>query len=374
MTAHVVRPRRLLTGVVIVCVLAAALIAVAAPPPAASAPAQSVLVVRSAGGHDALWLLSPVDGTPTAAGDLPGKAAAVAVSPGGADAAYLPTKAGARLWIGWGPLGPKSISLEPAGVRRIDSFTWVDDHRLLVSGAAGAHARYEQDALYLVNVTTGKTSPFRGLHGVEPYGVPALGKVVYTRLAILKAGTAADNYARTVRESLRVVKVSRGKGSTIVSDTYTTELDHRTFAQPQLSQDGKWFVTGSTGSDVSVTYSVLGKWGYPLFNVFTAALDVKAGWTAAGLTAFAGMPSTSLGDESCVWVCDPARATLVCTTPGLLPHVMITDLAWSAAGDLVAGALSTGTKSPTRHVYVIPGSLTTANELGTGRLPVWVTP
>ena len=66
--------------------------------------AESVLVVRSAGDHDALWLLSPVDGTPTAAGELPGKAGSVAVSPDGANVAYLPANGGPRVWIGYGPL------------------------------------------------------------------------------------------------------------------------------------------------------------------------------------------------------------------------------------------------------------------------------
>ena len=52
--------------------------------------------------------------------------------------------------------------------------------------------------------------------------------------------------------------------------------------------------------------------------------------------------------------------------------MMITDLAWSVGGDLVAGGLSWNISPQRRHVFTLPGDLTTATDLGTGRLPVWV--
>ena len=152
MATSVVRPRRLMFTGLAACVLAAGLLVVSQGPSArASSPVAataggrgaavaSVLVVRRAVDHDALWLLSPVDGTPTAAGDLPGFAGAVAVSPDGQNVAYLPEKGAARVWIGFGPLAPRSISLAGVGVKRADSFCWIDANRLLVSGVTKATA------------------------------------------------------------------------------------------------------------------------------------------------------------------------------------------------------------------------------------------
>ena len=143
------------------------------PSPAAErAAAESVLVVRRAGDHDALWLLSPVDGTPTAAGDLPGIAGEVAVSPDGQSAAYLPENGAPRVWIGTGPLAPKAISLAGAGVRRVHCLTWIDDGRLMVSGATRASADSSADRLFLVNAATGRVRAFRDLRGTEPSAAP----------------------------------------------------------------------------------------------------------------------------------------------------------------------------------------------------------
>lgn len=375
MAEPIVHPRRLAIAMLVACALSTALIAwVVQPAEAAKGiPGQSVLVVRSAGDHDALWLLSPADGTPTAAGELPGRAGAVAVSPGGLSVAYLPANGSPRVWIGFGPLGPKTVSLASAGVRRADSLTWIDDHRLLVSGATKAKASYTQDGLYVVNVTTGKAASFRGLRGVEPYGVPARGRVVYTKLTVVKPGTAANQHSPTVRESLRSVRLSGGTGRTVLSQTYTLWADHRSFTHPKLSSDGKWLISGTTGSDVSVTYTVREGDGLPLFTVFTAALDVTAGWDASGRAAFGGTPHWGM-DQSCVWVSEPGKGTLACTPDGLLPSVMVTDLAWSADGTLVAGAVDWNTRPRTRRVYVLPGDLATATDLGRGRLPVWAQP
>ncbi len=119
MDASIIRQRRLvlIAAVVAAAVCAAAVAfiadgtaaAEASPVAAKRAATESVLVVRRAVDHDALWLLSPVDGTPTAAGDLPGFAGSVAVSPDGQNVAYLPENGGPRVWIGHGPLAPRTI-------------------------------------------------------------------------------------------------------------------------------------------------------------------------------------------------------------------------------------------------------------------------
>ena len=77
-------------------------------------------------------------------------------------------------------------------------------------------------------------------------------------------------------------------------------------------------------------------------------------------------------NDACVWVCDASRGTLARTPDGLLPKMMITDLDWSSGGALVAGGLVSGGTSGAREVLVLPGEVSTATDLGTGRLPVWV--
>ena len=204
MVTPIVRPHLFVLSVLIACGLAAGLwwvapgpsaraaSAVSASEEARAAAAPSVLVVRRAGDHDALWLLSPADGTPTAAGDLPGMAGDVAVSPDGLSAAYLPENGAPRLWIGTGPLAPRTISLTGAGVRRVHSLTWVDDGRLMVAGATRASAGSSGDRLYLVNAATGKVRAFRDLRGTEPSAAPAAGKVAYVRLTTVVPGTSEE--------------------------------------------------------------------------------------------------------------------------------------------------------------------------------------
>ena len=145
MTSSAARHRRLAFAVAVVAVLSArsssswsgaparATAGLSTTPSAGLPVAEAVLVARSAGDDDALWLLSPLDGRPTAAGELPA-GPQVAVSPDRTNVAYLPANGGPRVWIAHGALGPKAISLTAAGLKRVDSLTWVDDHRLLVSG------------------------------------------------------------------------------------------------------------------------------------------------------------------------------------------------------------------------------------------------
>jgi len=368
---------------VLLCAGVAALFATRSPalgspvtvtPGAQQAPTGSVLVVRRSGDHDALWRLSPVDGTPTAAGVLRGRVGSVAVSPDGQNVAYLPADGAPRVWVGYGPLAPRTISLAPAGLKRVDSFTWISGDRLLVAGVKRASADSSQDRLYVVNVATGKTSAFRDLRGVEPSYAPGIGTVTYVRLTVVKPGTPANQNTPTIAESLRSVRLAgSGTGRTLLSERYRLFAEHRSFSHPRLSSGGDWLLTGQTGSDVSVTYTVReGRWGNPLLSVFTAALQAEAGWDAAGQrTAFAGTVPKDQG-QACVWAFDPATGAMARTPVGLLPKLMVNDLAWSASGDLVAGASDWGVSPQRRHVLVLPGDLTSVNDLGSGRLPVWV--
>ena len=171
-------------------------------PAAKAAATESVLVVRRSGDHDALWRLSPVDGTPTAAGVLPGSAGSVAVSPDGQNVAYLPADGAPRVWIGYGPLGPQTISLTPAGLKRVDSFTWISGDRLLVAGVKRASADYSRPAVRRERGDR-KVQSFRDLRGVEPSYAPGIGTVAYVRFTVATPGTPANGNTPTIEESLK---------------------------------------------------------------------------------------------------------------------------------------------------------------------------
>ena len=343
--------------------------AVTVEPAAKAAITESILVVRRAVDHDALWLLSPVDGTPTAVGDLPGFAGSVAVSPDGQNVAYLPENVAPRVWIGHGPLGPKTISLKGAGVRRVDSFCWIDAGRLLVAGVTSRRAPLRLDRLYVVNAATGKVRSFRGLYGAEPSFAPAVGKVAYVKFSVTARGTAANGYTPTIRESLKLLSLGHvGAGRTVWTEENRAFAEYRALSQPQVSRDARWYLTCETGSDVRVTYDIRDRWGYTELSVFTPALQAGAGWDVAGRrTAFAGI--VGIDDQSpCVWIHDVASGSLTRTASGMVPPSMIDSLAWSPSGQLVANAIGAGR----RHNFVLPGDLTSVNDLGSGRLPVWV--
>ena len=338
--------------------------------PSAGPPvAESVLVARSAGDHDALWLLSPLDGTPTAAGRLPGKAGAVAVSPDGANVAYLPGNGSPRLWIGYGPLAPKTVSLRGAGVKRVRGLTWIDAQRLIVSGVTSGSASYLDDKLYLVNVATGKVRAFRDLRGNEPSAAPAAGKLAYVKFTTVSTGRVA-----VVRESLKLLNLGgKGAGRTLTSEQYQVFAGHRAFSQPQLSPDAAWLLTGETGSDVRVTYALrTAQWGVPFLTLFTPALQAGAGWDGSGTrAAFAGVPDPLPGASACIWVYDVQAGSLERSPASLSLGAMIERLAWSPSGRLVARVWPSGSGAG-YHDFVVSADLSSATDIGVGRLPVWI--
>jgi hypothetical protein len=381
MTSSIARRRRFAFAALAVIVLSGALLilwtrapawasAGLSTTPAAGAPAgEAVLVARAAGDHDALWLLSPTDGTPTAAGDLPGKAGAVAVSPDGANVAYLPRNGAARVWIGYGPLAPRTVSLAGAGVKRVHGLTWIDAQRLVLSGVTRRSASSSSDGLYVANVATGKVKSFRDLHGTEPYAAPAAGKLVYVKLTTVSTGRAP-----VVRESLKLLSLKgTGAGRTLATEQYQVFAEHRAYSEPQLSPDAVWLLTGETGSDVRVTYALRPtEWGSPFLTLFTPAVQAGAGWDASGArTAVAGVPDPLPGAAACIWVYDVRAGSLVRTPESLSLGAMIERLAWSPSGRLVASVWPSGSGSGYRDV-VVSADLGTATDIGVGRLPAWI--
>ena len=77
------------------------------------------------------------------------------------------------------------------------------------------------------------------------------------------------------------------------------------------------------------------------------------------------------GDRACVWIYDVDAGSLARSPRSLDLGTMIASLAWAPSGRLVARAYGwSGATSP--HILAISGDLSTATDLGTGRLPVWI--
>jgi hypothetical protein len=345
--------------------------------PGKTTPAESVLVVRDEGAHDTLWLVSPKHGTATPAGKLPGHAGTVAVAPDGQNVAYLPRSGSPRVWIRYGSLGPRTISLKGIGVRKVHSLTWISATKLLVSGAkTGKQPDPYKDRLYVANAVTGKVGSFRKLRGTEPSAAPAAGKVAYVKLTTLSPGNRRKGTAPLILESLKILSLTgSGAGRTIDSRRYRLDVDQRAFRDPKLSSTADWLMFEQTGSDVSVTYTIRpDTLDEPILTLFTTAFWAEAGWDAAGQrSAFVGKLWTQSGYQACVWVYDVETGAMTRTPRGLLPDMVIANLAWSEGGDLVAEA--DDYDSGDQRVIVMPGDdLSSITDRGEGSFPVWVRP
>jgi len=369
------RLARPLLSVVVLAAVFAAWLGLASAAPAVSfgrgafGGTEYVLVARAAGARDALWLVNPEDGTSTAAGDLPGHAGAVALSPNGLSVAYLPASSRPRVWLADGSGDATVISLLSAGVVRVQGLTWIDDHRLIVSGASRRSANLALYHLYVVDVGAQTVRPFRKLSGVEPSAAPGAGKLAYVRVTRLSGGSAP-----LVREDLKLLTVKgTAGGRTIATTRYRLRADRRAYSRPLLSPDAQWFLTGKTGSDVRVTYALRDRGGSALLTIFSPSPQAGAWDAAGGRAALGGAVPSAATTDACVWVYDVAGGTLLRTPAGLLGDVMMTSLAWSPSGTrLAAEAWGYDAQGSSRHLFVLPSDLTWFRDLGTGGLPVWI--
>ncbi len=349
---------------------------VASPGTLSAAPSsQRILVVRRAGDHDALWLVSPADGIAVPAGALPGVAGHVAMSPDGLNVAYLPASQAPRVWIGYGPKAPKTVSLARAGVKAVDGLTWISSDRILVSGTiSGTHADVYRDRLFVVTVSTGAVRAFRDLRGTEPNAAPGVGKVTYVRLTTVAPGDAQHPDAPLIRESLRILDLAgSGGGREVAFERYRRFVDYRAFQEPKLAPGGAWLFTGQTGSDVSVTYSLRGAiGGYPFLTLSSGNLPAAA-WDATGhKVAFAATPTPFTQSSISVWAFDVVTGAMIRTPANAIRNQQISDLAWAADGAIAVGTRTTGDAGSTRRVLVAPADLSGVTDLGVGRLPQWV--
>jgi len=366
-------------------ILAVALVAGSGPAAAVrhATAAQSVLTLRTDGDHDTLWLVPPGGGGATAAGTLPGIAASAVVSPDGTTVAYLPEEGKPYVWIGHGPLEPKTIPLQGAGIKTVNVMTWIAADTLLVSGSkkAGDGNGYA-NGLYTVNVTTGSVASFRGLSGIEPSADVTTGKIVYVHFKKLDNGSAKNDHTPKYRESLMLTSVAGpGAGQTLGTWDYRPLAAARAFSEPQLAPGSQWIIAGQTGSDVRVTYNVyyLNDGLIEPWITMPQATPQVAAWAPDGHSvAFAGDTIGPEDSQPCVYMANVSTAALARTPAGLISGTSafwVMDMAWSDGGALVVDTLgrddNEGDPNSTR-VLLLDSGPSTVKDLGSGHQSVWV--
>ncbi len=243
--------------------------------------------MRREGGRDALWRVAPTDGAATKLVDLAFRPSRIEASPDGARLALLPTAIGPKVYVcDVANATVKALSLAARGVRSVDSFTWLSSTRLLVAGSPRATrvAYPMSDRLYSLNVVSGVSASFRDLRGTEPSAAPAAARLVYVRLA--DAGPApSEPGSRLISEKLVSLKLASGTTPRVIARArYSGSYDIRRFRDPRVSPRGRFVITSTTGSDVSVSYMV--RWvttGNALFTKATTLAGRDAtGWRPLG--------------------------------------------------------------------------------------------
>ncbi len=339
----------------------------------------TVLVVRRSAGKDSLWSVDPVTKAASELLSLPFRPERVAQSPGGARLAYLPTTAGSYVYVYMTTTGAlHRWSLAAQGVRGLDSLAWLSSTKLLVAGKSGrGYAFYPYtDRLYALSVTSGKASRYRDLAGTEPTVSRSGTRLVFVRFT--RGGrVASGSPLHWVTEQLFRLKLAPdAKRQLLLSGRYADGYDIRLFNDPSLSADGRYLITSTTASDISVSYMVRSATtGKSLGTIHTelAGHDASA-WNNAGerVAYWTMTGSSSLASMLHVYNATSASRVLSST----LPSVAVSGFAWSPNDGLLTYSLrGLASADDQGELWTIdPSTLSgaSATDLGAGGLPVFV--
>ena len=368
-----------LLGALTIAVAFAPLATAAEAPSATRAAATgSIIVVQRAGTQDSLWSVSPAGAGAVKLIDLPFRPARMVGSPDAGKIAILPSPGRARIYV-YDIAGAKltALSFAPRGVRRIHGLTWLSSTKILVSATKSTRVmKYPlTDRLYTIRTTGGKPAAFRRLRGTEPTAAPGAARLLYVRFR--DAGrNAADPRSRLVVEDLMSLKLAPGSKPRVVKHArYPDSLDIRRFRDPDVSPDGKYVVSSTTGSDVSVAYAVRRVATGKLVRAKRTTLGPRdrTAWShGSDRVAFWGMPPSGNMQTAAVYVCEVASKKV--TREGQFSKVAVAGLAWAPDDALLAYALRErrGGVDDGRLWTIEPGMSAAPTDLGEGSLPVWV--
>ena len=338
----------------------------------------SIIVVKRAGAQDSLWSVSPTGAGAAKLIDLKFRPARMVGSPDHGKIAILPSPGRARIYV-YDIAGDTltALSFAPRGVRRIDGLTWLSSTKILVSATRSSRVtKYPlTDRLYTITTTGGKPVAFRRLRGTEPSAAPGAARLLYVRLR--DAGrSAADPRSRMVVEDLMSLKLAPGSKPGVVKQVrYPDSLDIRRFRDPDVSPNGRYVVSSTTGSDVSVIYAVRRVASGRLVRAKRTTLGPRdrTAWSdSSSRLAFWGMPPSGNMQSAALYVYDVASTKI--RSDGPFTKVAVTGLAWAPDDSLLAYALRPRSGGVDKgHLWTIePGMSATPTDLGEGSLPVWV--
>jgi len=342
----------------------------AAPPTQTASPsttldvAGSLLVVRRQEASWTLVRLTPATGRSEVLGTLPFRPERALPSPDRSRVLYLGR--GSRLAVVEASSGAvRTLSFEPYPISAIDGATWVSDREIVFGGGDSPYTP-DGNRLYLADATTGAVSAFRGLAGGEPSYATDAGSLIYVTYRPLARAPYPyrQDSGPWVRETIwRLRSLDAKRPQRLTSHVQYIDAG-RLYNQPLLSPDGRWVLSAQTGTDVSVTYSLL---DVDLFGM--ALLECSGGSPKAAVwggdqVAFQQSLLASPGGKLAVFVYDTATGSLAqYLCPGF------TKLDWSANGDLVGDAWRRGGGQVFASAASDLGEWT---DLGRGLVPVWI--
>lgn len=331
----------------------------ASPQAKAAAPATldvtgTLLVVRR---QDSAWTLvrlTPATGAEESLGPLPFRPWHALASPSSARVLYVGN--GPRLTVVEVSTGAvRRISLAGLPIREIDGVTWTSENRFLFGGSRRAYASPQYSSLYRADLRTGKVSSFRRLAGGEPSYATGQGSLIYVTRRVV---------GDTAKEAIWRLRSLTARRPLVLQRDAGYIDGGRIFNTPLISPDGAYVLSAQTGTDVSVTYSLINV-DFPDMAMWqlNGGSPMTAAWGGTKVAFQQSLPSAP-GAKLAVFVYDAVSCSLIPSSPG----AFFGPLDWSAEGDLVGGSWVDG-----GLVYAAAASdLGSWVKLGAGLVPVWV--
>lgn len=324
-----------------------------ASPPATLDVTGTLLLVRR---QDAAWKLvrlMPATGAEQVIGALPFRPWWALTAPDGKRVLYW--NGGRGLAVVDAATGSvQRISLAGRPIRSIDGATWTSENRFLFGGSRRTYPSPQFSALYRADLRTGKVTSFRRLSGGEPSYAANDGSLIYvTRRRV----------GDTAKEAIwRLRSLTARRPLLLTSDAAYIDAG-RSFNTPLLSPDGAYVLSAQTGTDISVTYSLINvdAHGMTMWQLMGAS-PMTAAWGGTKVAFQQSLPS-SPGGKLALFVYDAGECSLI-----PYPTMFFGSLDWSVDGDLVGGSWDDG-----GVVFAASASdLETWVKLGAGLVPVWV--
>ncbi len=185
--------------------------------------------------------------------------------------------------------------------------TWTSENRFLFGGSRRAYASPQYSSLDRADLRTGKVSSFRRLAGGEPSYATEQGSLIYATRRVV-GDTAKEAIWRLRRLTARRPVVLQRDAGYIDGG--------RIFNTPLISPDGAYVLTAQTGTDVSVTYSLINV-NHPDMAMWQlwGGSPMTAAWGGTKVAFQQSLPSAP-GAKLSVFGGDAVSCSLIPSSPG----------------------------------------------------------